>query len=414
MRDDIKKDYLWNTIGVLAQNAISPLLLVVITRVNGINTSGIFSFAFSLSLIFWALGMWGGRTYQVSDVTREFTHRSYIMVRLVLATVMLIGAIIFVVANHYDMLKSSVTLALVLFKILESIADSIYGVLQVHNRLFIVGKSLLYKATAGFFSFVLLDALTKDIFLGCVAIVAVNLLFILFYDLRHTRKLEDIVMRRQYVKHYVENAIVIIRRCAPVAAMIFLSMFSLNIPRYFIDKYHGNEIGYFGIIAMPITLIALIMSFILQPNMVGLAKLYEERNYSAFNKIIMRLLAITTSIGVVILLGTFAVGVPALHIVFAVNFTSYKAALMIMVAGGIINAIVSVFINILIIMRYFKAQFYTLLITNIALGVLSAIVIKTHGLTSGVTLFAAANLIQALFLAGSYGTILHKAQHVEV
>lgn len=82
MKQNIKKDYLWNTIGVLAQNAISPLLLIVVTRLNGVDDSGLFSFAFSLALIFWAIGIWGGRTYQVSDVKHEFTPQSYIFVRI--------------------------------------------------------------------------------------------------------------------------------------------------------------------------------------------------------------------------------------------------------------------------------------------------------------------------------------------
>jgi hypothetical protein len=53
---------------VLLQNAISPLLLIVITRVNGIDDSGLFSLAFSVSIILWSLAMWGGRTYQVLGV----------------------------------------------------------------------------------------------------------------------------------------------------------------------------------------------------------------------------------------------------------------------------------------------------------------------------------------------------------
>ena len=34
-----KKDYIWNSLGSLLQSAISPVLLIVITRLNGIDTS---------------------------------------------------------------------------------------------------------------------------------------------------------------------------------------------------------------------------------------------------------------------------------------------------------------------------------------------------------------------------------------
>jgi len=39
---NIKKDYLWNSLGSLLQSAISPVLLIIITRLNGIDDSGLF------------------------------------------------------------------------------------------------------------------------------------------------------------------------------------------------------------------------------------------------------------------------------------------------------------------------------------------------------------------------------------
>ena len=55
---NIKKDYLWNSLGSLLQSAISPVLLIIITRLNGIDDSGLFSFALSLSVVFWAVSLW--------------------------------------------------------------------------------------------------------------------------------------------------------------------------------------------------------------------------------------------------------------------------------------------------------------------------------------------------------------------
>jgi len=404
-----KRDYFWNTLGVFAQNAISPLLLIVITRINGIYDSGIFSFAFSMAIIFWAFGMWGGRTYQVSDVKQEFSSKSYIMVRLVLSVAMFIGAIIFAAINHYDATKTGVILALVLFKVVESIADSIYGVLQVNNHLYMAGKSLLYKAVAGFASFIVIDYLTENIFLSCLAVVFVNILFVVYYDIKIANRLDDIRIKSNQVNHYIKDAFVIMKRCSPVFAVFFLAMFSLNIPRYFIDMYHAEQIGYFGILAMPITLIALIMSFILQPNVVTLSQNYHDKKYDIFRKTVKLLVLITATLGLVVLLATFLVGVPILELVFGISFGDYKLVLIIMVAGGIANALVTVFINILVVTRHFKAQFYILLLSNILLTVLSFITIKDHGLLVGVSLFALINVAQVVMMTIAYNSVLRKS-----
>lgn len=406
MENNIKKDYFWNTLGVFLQNAISPLLLVVVTRVNGIYDSGLFSFAFSVAIIFWAVGMWGGRTYQVSDVKKEFTHRSYIMVRLILAVLVFIGAVVFSIANQYDPLKTGVILSLVLFKIIESIADVLHGILQVHNRLFIVGKALTYKAIGGFFAFVVIDIVTRDILLSSLSVVAVNVLITLLYDVRISRGLEPINLKTLLAMRYVREALEIMKRCTPVFIVVFLAMFSLNIPRYFIDLYHEEQNGYFGIIAMPVTLIVLLMTFILQPNVVGLSRLLNKGKPREFNRIARKIISATFIIGLGVFIASLAIGVPALHLIFNIDFSDYKLALMIMIAGGVINALVGVFINLFIIMRRFKAQFYILLFTNILLAVCSIFIVKTNGLVGGVSLFAATNVIQLVLFMILYNVIL--------
>jgi len=402
MHTSVKRDYFWNTLGVLLQNAISPILLIVVTRINGINDSGLFSFAFSVAIIFWVISMWGGRTYQVSDVNKEFPHQSYIMVRLVLTMVAVVGAILFSVVNHYDQTKTSLILGLVLFKTVESVADAIHGVLQINDRLYVVGKSLTYKALTGFCAFIAIDYITHSVLLGCIGIITANAIWLLTYDLRKAKRLENISVAPRNALKVIKSAINIMSRTWPVFIVIFLSMFSLNIPRYFIDLYHEEQIGYFGILAMPITLIALVMMFILQPKVVYLSKLYEQKKYHEFKGVVAGILLITAFIGCGILLGSYILGVPVLSVIFGVDFSSYGLALVIIVIGGILNAVVSIFINIFTIIRQFKYQFYILLISNLLLVVLSAGFIKQYGLEGGVILFTIINMLQALLLFVAY------------
>lgn len=402
MTNNLKKDFIWNTIGVFLQNAISPLLLIAITRINGIYDSGIFSFSFSVAIIFWALGIWGGRTYQVSDVNKEFTSRSYLMVRLILCVLLILGAAFFVVVNNYDIEKSSVLITLVAIKSIESVADCIYGVMQVNNRLYLSGVSLIFKSVIGFIGFVLIDILTNDIFLSSIAILLINILIVLLYDIPIVSRLESLWMKRTDVGYYLKQAIQIMKRCAPVFAVMFLAMFSLNIPRYFIDRYFESEVGYFGIIAMPITLIALLMSFILQPNAVTLSVLFAQNKYCKFRLIVKKIIIVTLFIGALILILTTVIGTQILELLFGVNFSNYWLSLVIIVTGGVINAVVSILINILIIMRLVRCQFFTLLFSNVILVVLSAVVIPRFGLVGSAALFASINFIQLVLLLAIY------------
>lgn len=185
-------------------------------------------------------------------------------------------------------------------------------------------------------------------------------------------------------------------------------MFSLTIPRYFIDIYHQEEIGYFGILAMPITALGLIITFILQPNVVMLSTHLIKMRYHQFNKIVSKIILNISLIGAIILIGTYLVGVPVLNTIFGVDFTKYRITLLIIVFGAIMNAYVTVYINILTIMRRFKSQFYMLLITNLILLGACILYIKQTGLIGGVILFSIVNIIQLCCVSLTYKKTLRR------
>lgn len=401
------RDYLWNTIGVFAQNAISPLLLVAVTRINGVYDSGIFSFAFSVALIFWALAIWGGRTYQVSDRKHEFSYHSYILVRVILGIAVLIGSIIFCIMNGYDSAKTTLILLLVLFKVVESISDALYGILQVKDRLHESGISLLIKATLGGVGFIITNLATGSLVWSAMALVVINILVFFSYDLVKARKANyQIESMTHNFTRFTEEATVIVRRCAPIAAVMLLSMFSLNIPRYFLDTYQPEEVGYFGIIAMPITVLTLFITFLLQPKIIQLTEFFTGQHYRELNRSVKNVTLLTILLGVVGIGVVYIAGIPLLNIVFGLNFEPYLAALMIIMIGAMANGVVSIYINIFTVIRHFKVVFFTLFLTNILLAFTSVGVIAEYGLTGAVILFTVVNIIQALILIVTYKLIL--------
>ena len=393
-----KKDYIWNSIGSFLQSAISPILLIVITRLNGVGDSGLFSFAMSLSVVFWAISLWGGRTYQVSDVKKEFSSGDYIVVRFISSLIVAVFSISFCILSGYDLIKTELIMVLVSFKILESIADSIYGVLQIHNKLYIVGISLTIKSVFGFIIFAIVDILTKNIVYGALSIFIVNIAVVIFYDIPLMKHVESVGL----TKKNIMQAGKIMKKTAEVFVVVFLTMFSLNIPRYFLDKYHYDQIGYFGIMAMPITLLTLFISFVLQPNVVNLSELLKEKKIKEFTKIVSKIDFITFALGILFVVSSYLIGVWALNTVFGIDINNFRIDLTIMVIGAIANAFVSIYVNLLIILRRFKGQFYTLLVTNILAVILSIYLIDRLAMLGSVLVFMIISFLQAIILLFIY------------
>ena len=393
-----KKDYIWNSIGSFLQSAISPILLIVITRLNGVGDSGLFSFAMSLSVVFWAISLWGGRTYQVSDVKKEFSSGDYIVVRFISSLIVAVFSISFCILSGYDLIKTELIMVLVSFKILESIADSMYGVLQIHNKLYIVGISLTMKSVFGFIIFAIVDILTKNIIYGALSIFLVNIAVVIFYDIPWMKHVESVGL----TKKNIMQAGKIMKKTAEVFVVVFLTMFSLNIPRYFLDKYHYDQIGYFGIMAMPITLLTLFISFVLQPNVVNLSELLKEKKVKEFTKIVSKIDFITFTLGILFVVSSYLIGVWVLNTVFGIDINNFRIDLTIMVIGAVANAFVSIYVNLLIILRRFKGQFYTLLVTNILAVILSIYLIDRLAMLGSVLVFMTISFLQAIILLFIY------------
>ena len=393
-----KKDYIWNSIGSFLQSAISPILLIVITRLNGVGDSGLFSFAMSLSVVFWAISLWGGRTYQVSDVKKEFSSGDYIVVRFISSLIVAVFSISFCILSGYDLIKTELIMVLVSFKILESIADSMYGVLQIHNKLYIVGISLTIKSVFGFIIFAIVDILTKNIVYGALSIFLVNIVVVIFYDIPWMKHVESVGL----TKKNIMQAGKIMKKTAEVFVVVFSTMFSLNIPRYFLDKYHYDQIGYFGIMAMPITLLTLFISFVLQPNVVNLSELLKKKKIKEFTKIVSKIDFITFTLGILFIVSSYLIGVWVLNTVFGIDINNFRIDLTIMVIGAVANAFVSIYVNLLIILRRFKGQFYTLLVTNILAVILSIYLIDRLAMLGSVLVFMIISFLQAIILLFIY------------
>lgn len=406
---NIKKDYIWNSLGSLLQSAISPVLLIIITRLNGIDDSGLFSFAISLSVVFWAVSLWGGRTYQVSDVKREFSSGGYVAVRFIASLIVAISAVVFCVLNGYSTTKTGLIMILVTFKILESIADSLYGVLQIHHKLYVAGISLTMKAMLGFAAFMAVDIVTKNVIYGTLAILLVNVLIIFLYDILWVRRVEVINVSKKLCKEYIAQAVAIMKHTSAVFVVMFLTMFSLNIPRYFLDKSHPDQIGYFGIMAMPITLLGLFISFIIQPNVVNLSELLVKRKLKEFAQVVSKINHITFGIGVLSVVLSYLVGVWVLNTIFGININNFQLDLTIMVIGAAANAFVSIYVNLLIIMRRFKGQFYTLLLTDILAVVVSMCLIERLAMLGSVLVFMLISFLQLALLLVIYKRSLKDA-----
>ena len=165
------KNFIWNSLGTGINSFNSLFFLIIVTRVNDIQTAGIFSIGYATATILYTLAMYSGRLCQVTDIEGKIKDKDYIAQRALTCILMLIGAAIFLVIQQYTGFKTMVFALLAIFKGIEAFSDILYGVMQKNDILYKSGQSLTIKGFVGIALFLIVDLITRDIRWACFAVI---------------------------------------------------------------------------------------------------------------------------------------------------------------------------------------------------------------------------------------------------
>lgn len=120
---NLRKNFVWNLIGSTAASFLSLFLMMIVTRLNGIDDAGIFAFAFSTASLFTVIGTYSGRTFQVTDKNRKTTDSDYFYLKIVTSITMLIIGLIFCFIRGYSGDKILVIMSLVGYRVFEVLSE---------------------------------------------------------------------------------------------------------------------------------------------------------------------------------------------------------------------------------------------------------------------------------------------------
>lgn len=359
------KNILWNVIGITANSIYSVFLTIYITRINGIEAAGQFSFAFYIVSIFQTIGNYGGRIYQISDTTAKYTDSHYVSLKHFTALFMLVVSIVFCWFNGYNFMKISLIVVLIGYRIFEDIAEAYYGILQKNNRLDIIGKSMTIKVVISLLLFYIINQMTRNIVLASLGFVIGFAIVYFVYDLKKAKLY-------QMVKFTVNKKIVFLaKESFQVFLYTFFNILMLNITRYFVDFRINDTIqGYFTIIVMPASLISLFAQFLVQPMITGLVEDFNNNNYKYFTKKCYKLIAILFMVGIFGSIISYFILPQMLEIVYGIPLIEYRLEISLVILAGICSGGTIVISTILVIMRKLNSQVIAYIISIlIAVGI---------------------------------------------
>ena len=375
-----KKNFIWNTLGT-GFNAFNSLFFMIIaTRVNGVDDAGVFTIAFSTACILYAIGLYAGRVYQVTELNKNITDKDFIINRLITCFSMIIFLILFCVVRNYDIEKSIIFLLLTIYKALEPFSDVVYGVLQKNDKLDIVGKSLFGKSLISIILFLVIDILTKNMIISIISMIIACILIIIFYDFRKTYSYIDLKIKIDW-----HNVLNILKKGFFVFAISFLGMYVVNAPKYSIDSFLTNDYQtIFGIIVMPATIMSLIAQFLIHPYLNKILEFYKTKNLKGLEKVLLKIIGIIILFGIIATILGYVIGTQVLGLIYGLDLSMYNVSLAIIIISATLYTIGTVCSSILTTVRETFSQFIIYLGVSIFAFVISAILTKFLGINGSI------------------------------
>jgi len=403
------KHFFWNAVGNASNTLTSLLFLMAVVRILGVNDGGVFSIAFTTSLILLTVGLYGIRNYQVTDTGNVFPAGVYVSVRLVTIMMMMIIGVGFCIINGYSIYKSAVVCLLVAYKATEAISDVFYGTLQKNRKLYIAGISMTIRALISIFSFVITMILSKSLLMSSLILLLSGFLPLLLVDLPFARKQESIApvfSKGKIIKLFMA--------CFPVFAVSFISLVVVNVPKYVIDSSLTEESQtIYNIIVMPGTSISLFSQIIIQSFLLHLAHFRDNSQMKRFFSVILKIILL-----IVLFTGLFTFvcylwGDKLLFLLYGLELKEYIPLLLIVIVGAMFSSIAVVLSVALTTLRITRVQLYILLVDLIAALIISLLLIPQIGLFGAAMSYFIVMVIQFLLYAGIFiWTILtSRAEH---
>ena len=389
-----RRTAIWNMVSSILGAAQSAIFLLVVTHVCDAVYAGIFSIATTLGYQIIAIGSYGMRNFQATDVKQKYKFKEYLLSRYFTSIAMFIFLIGYVWIKDYNTEKALTILAFGVYKAVDVIEDVFHGEFQRYNRLDIGAISMTIRYVISFLVFAVVLITSHNLLFACIceAVISILVFIILTYEVIKPRKILS-------VKGALKHTGWLLRDCFPLFIGGFLYLYVCNAPKYAIDNCLSQESQmYFAILFMPVFVVNLLSSFVYRPLLVRMAICWNEKRNKEFWHMVMTQIALIFVLTIMGILGAYLCGTQILSLVYGVDVNPYRNCLVLLMFGGGFAALIGFLINVLTVMRLQTLLLLGYMVASVAALIVSNPIVSKLGIFGASILYVGLMVLVAAFL----------------
>ena len=398
--NNITRDsYLWNVLSATVFAVQSAIVLMVITRTNGIEDAGVFSIAYAIGSLVYYVGEYGVRKYQVSDINEEMSFTDYHSHRLVACAAGLLMTAFYVVnglvRQGYTSYKAYIVFAICFIKVIEAYSEVYFGRYQQVGRLDVAAKTNFYRIMLGLTACLVTLIVTRDMVISMTVWVVVSIIAVLTSSVLVYKEFGTLEFRFDFKK-----IVRIFKDCFPLFAGYFLLLYVGNAPKYAIDACMSDvEQAMYNFIFMPVFAIGMFANFIFNPILVKMAHKWDRGKIKSFRTMVYKQILVIAGITLLAIAVALTIGPPILGILFNADLSDYKIDLTILMVGGGMLALVNFFAVVVTVMRYQQHLTWGYAVMAAAALVMSNKIVQSYGIRGATLLYTVLMTAQTLIFA---------------
>lgn len=352
----------WTFAGNVVYAACQWGMLVALAKLGSPEMVGRFAFALAVTAPVFMLTNLQLRAVQATDMTDRFAFADYLGLRTLCTGLALCIIAGFACFSHCSFTIAAVIVVVGAAKGFESISDAIYGLVQRHERMDLIARSMMLKGLISIVAFTFAIALTGRLVLGAAALAGAWCVTLCTYDFGLARRFAGIGRwagsRPAFVPRFPLRTLPkLIWLSLPLGITMMLGSLNTNVPRYFIEHYTGTRaLGFFAAIAYLMVAGNLVINAVGQSATPRLAFRYVSGDVGAFRALLLKLCGVAVVPGGIGILIAVLAGKPVLRLLYRAEYGSYSGVFTLLMIAAAIGYVASIMGYGMTAARIFKPQ----------------------------------------------------------
>ncbi|MBD2269215.1 oligosaccharide flippase family protein [Anabaena sp. FACHB-1391] len=421
----LRRNFSWTFIGNLIYSGCQWGMLVVLAKLGNPEMVGTFTLGLAVTAPVMMFSNLQLRDIQTTDAKNHYLFNDYLGLRLITTGLALPIILWITLATGYKGETAIVIILIGFAKGLESISDVFYGLLQKHEKMDRMAVSVMMKGPLSLLMLSIGTYISGSIVWGVVGLVIAWACILLIWDIPSYRWLINKFTLEGEIPDSLEGKTAkprwqlgtirkLIWLSLPLGLVMMLISLNANIPRYFLEQSLGKkELGVFAALAYLIVAGNMVVSALGSAARPRLAKYYAGGNVSAYQKLLVQLVAIACLLGLSGILVAWVAGGQILTIVYQPEYAQYTELLIwLMVTAGI--GYVSSFLGEgMTAARYFRTQIPLFIIVTSTSAIASFWFIPKNGLKGAAIALMIAEIVRIIFTLGVIFHAVHRIQRYQ-